>query len=163
MDLFNWKKFLYLKKNVESSHFKQLSHWYLWKDEVEKCLQRNMMASCMDSLNKVNERKLNRIKIKVHIQCKFPFLKSGPSPQQYLTLSIPSLSPEDPLSTQLLFLTFFPARFTEHAPARSLRPGCLGYSCKSWRPGSEFSRITWDKRESCLAPLKLLLFPRALW
>lgn len=77
MDHLNW---LHLKeKKLESSHPKQLSYWYLWKHQVKKWTQRNKTASFRDSVNNMKGQKSDlEQKIKIHIQHKLFFSRSGP-------------------------------------------------------------------------------------
>lgn len=56
---FQLKKLLHLKKSFESSYPEQLSYWYLWEDQVEKWIERNIIVSPSDSLHKRKEQKLN--------------------------------------------------------------------------------------------------------
>ena len=54
---------LYLKERkkifLESSDPQKLSYWYIWKVQIEKRTQRNVMASLRNSLNKMKQQKLN--------------------------------------------------------------------------------------------------------
>lgn len=47
------------KKFLKNTHLKELSYWYLWKDQIEKRTQKDIMASLKNSFNKMEELKLD--------------------------------------------------------------------------------------------------------
>lgn len=58
---FELEKLLYLTffSFLESSYPKQLSYWYLWKDQIKKWMQRSITASPKDSLDNMKKQKLH--------------------------------------------------------------------------------------------------------
>lgn len=68
---------------LENVHLKELSYWYLWKDQIEKMTQKDIMASLKNPFNKMEELKLDQeqkvksttyvtyLKIQPHLLIKF--------------------------------------------------------------------------------------------
>lgn len=54
--ILSFKKLLYLRGFIESSHPKQMPSWFLWKDPIERQAQKIIIADLKDSLNKIEEK-----------------------------------------------------------------------------------------------------------